>query len=62
MKTIVVVMHPSSSGDLDLCTCMFFGIRMDYSFLLLHKKNEKEELEEEEEEGSDGCSEVQAIS
>ncbi len=55
-------MHPSSSGDLDLCTCMFFGIRMDYSFLLLHKKNEKEELEEEEEEGSDGCSEVQAIS
>jgi hypothetical protein len=62
MKTIVVVMHPSLGGDLDLCTCMFFGIGMDYSFLLLQKKNEKEELKKEEEEGSDGCSKVQAIS
>jgi hypothetical protein len=38
-----------------------FGIGVDYSFLLLSKRSEIEEPKEEEE-GSDGCSEVQAVS
>jgi hypothetical protein len=31
-----------------LCTCMLFGIRVDYSFLLLQKISDDEELEKEE--------------
>jgi hypothetical protein len=34
---------------------MFFGIGMDYSFLLLQKRSE------EKEQRSDGCSEVQTV-
>ncbi len=48
-------MHPHLSGDLYFCTCMFFGIGMDYSFLLLQKRSE------EKEQRSDGCSEVQTV-
>jgi uncharacterized membrane protein YdfJ with MMPL/SSD domain len=43
MKTVVVVMHLCLGGNLDLCTCMFFGIGVDYSFFLLQKKSEEEE-------------------
>jgi hypothetical protein len=32
---------PYSNGDLNLCTCMFFGIVMDCSFLLLQKRSGK---------------------
>ncbi len=48
MMIVVVVMHPCLGGDFNLCTCMLFGIRVDYSFLLLQKISDDEELEKEE--------------